>query len=87
MLKTFAVALAMLFGLVPAAARAATVEDIGGLASPTNGIVLGPDGNLWVSESANGSVVRLTPAGAVLGRFAVGSAPASLAAGPGGGCG
>lgn len=66
------------------AARAAVVQEFGGLASTTNGIVLGPDGNFWVSEFVAGSVVRLSPAGAVLGRFPVGGGPTTLANGPGG---
>ena len=64
-------------------ARAGVISERGGLASTTNGIVLGPDGNLWVSEFGNGSVVRMTPAGAVLNRYPVGNGPTTIAVGPG----
>ena len=68
----------------PAPAGAALIQERGGLQSATNGIVLGPDGNFWIAEYVTGNVVRLSPGGAVLGRFAVGAGPTSLATGPGG---
>ena len=41
---------AMVVALVaPAPARAALIQERGGLESATNGIVLGPDGNFWVA--------------------------------------
>ena len=70
--------------LLPAVAGAYVVQDRGGLLSSTNGLALGPDGNLWVTEYGNGTVVRMTPAGRVLQRFPVGSQPTSVATGPGG---
>jgi streptogramin lyase len=63
-----------------APAGAYVVESVGGLQSFTNGITLGPDGNFWVAEAGSGTVVRISPAGAVLGRIGVGSSPTSLAA-------
>ena len=42
------------------------------------------DGNFWVTEYGNGTVVRMTPAGQVLQRFPVGTNPTSVSTGPGG---
>jgi streptogramin lyase len=69
--------------LVTSSAQAAVIQERGGLASGTNGIALGPDGNFWVAEEFSASVVRMTPSGTVLGRFAVGSGPTTVATGPG----
>jgi streptogramin lyase len=82
-LRAALAALALLL-LIPSAARAFVAVPIGGFESTTNGIVLGPDGNLWVSEFDHGTVARVTPGGTVLGRFPVGAQPTSLAVGPGG---
>lgn len=70
--------------LLPASAGAYVVQERGGLESSTNGITLGPDGNLWAVEQAAGKVVRMKPDGTVLGHFAVGPAPTSITTGPGG---
>jgi hypothetical protein len=70
--------------LLPSAAGAAVFQDRGGLASFTNGIALAADGNFWITEAGNGTVVRMRPDGTVLGRFPVGSSPTSVSAGPGG---
>jgi streptogramin lyase len=70
--------------LIAPPAQGAIFQDRGGLASGTNGIALGPDGNFWVAEEFNGSVVRLTPGGAVIRRYAVGESPTSITTGPGG---
>src|SRR4051794_31979924 len=65
-----------------APAHAAVIQDFSDFQSATNGIVLGPDGNFWVSEEFNapGSVVRMTPSGQVLNRYSVGDRPQSIAA-------
>jgi streptogramin lyase len=70
----------------PAPASAFFFQDFAGPESATNGVVIGPDGNFWAAEefSAQGSVVRLSPSGAVLGRYVVGSDPIGVAVGPGG---
>src|SRR5687767_7580205 len=68
--------------LFAAPAGAATIIPIGGFESGTDGIALGPDGNLWVSETA-GNVVRLSPSGQVLNRYP-GTGTGQLSAGPGG---
>src|SRR3954469_5038489 len=60
-------------------ADAAIIQERGPLLSSTNGISRGPDGNLWVAEEFSGSVVQMTPGGAVLNRFAVGNGPTSVA--------
>ncbi len=70
--------------LVPATTQAAVIQQHGGLESAANGIVLGPDGNLWAVEAAAGKVVRMKPDGSILGRIPVGALPASITAGPGG---
>jgi streptogramin lyase len=69
--------------LLTTSAKAAVIQDFSGLASATNGIVLGPDGNFWVAEEFSDSVARMTPSGTVLARFPVGSRPKSVATGPG----
>ena len=38
-----------------APAKAAVIQDFSDVASATNGIVLGPDGNFWVVEEFNDS--------------------------------
>ncbi len=82
-LRAALAALALLL-LIPSAAGAAVFQERGGLASFTNGIALAADGNFWITEAGNGTVARMTPGGTVLGRFPVGAAPTSVAAGPGG---
>ena len=66
------VALAALSAAAPADAY--VIESFG-MASATNGIVLGPDGNFWVSETYNspGTVARVSPAGVVIQRIPVGT--------------
>src|SRR4029079_17556473 len=82
-LRAALAALALLL-LIPSAAGAFVFQERGGLASFTNGIALAADGNFWVTEAGNGTVVRMSPAGSVLGRFPVGADPTSVAARPGG---
>ncbi|MBE2317361.1 hypothetical protein DVA67_015370 [Solirubrobacter sp. CPCC 204708] len=69
---------------LPAPAGAAVIQDFSGFTTGTNGIALGPDGNFWVSEEFGNSVARMTPAGQITGRWAVGARPTSIAAGPNG---
>jgi hypothetical protein len=69
---------------VPASASALTAHEVGGLNSPANGLVIGPDGNIWAAEEAAGTVVRMTPSGQILAHYPVGSDPTSMATGPGG---
>ena len=68
--------------LLAAPAGAASIAPIGGFQSATDGVTLGPDGNLWVSETA-GNVVRLSPSGQVLNRYP-GAGTGQLSPGPGG---
>lgn len=68
--------------LFAAPAGAASLVPIGGFQSATDGVTLGPDGNLWVSETA-GNVVRLSPSGQVLNRYS-GVGTGQLSPGPGG---
>ena len=70
--------------MAPASASALTAHEVVGLNSPANGIVVGPDGDIWAAEEAAGTVVRMTPSGEVLAHYPVGSKPSSLAIGPGG---
>jgi sugar lactone lactonase YvrE len=76
-------ACAVAAALITSSAQAAVIQERGGLTSATNGIALGADGNLWVSEYVTGNVVRMTPDGTVLNRIPVGSNPTSIATGPG----
>jgi sugar lactone lactonase YvrE len=69
--------------LLPAVAGAYVVQERGGLNSATNGIAVGPDGNLWVAEAGAGSVVRMSPGGQILQRLPVGGTPTTVLAGPG----
>lgn len=55
--------------VAPAAASALTAHEVAGLNSPADGIVVGPDGNIWAAESSTGTVVRMTPGGGVLDRY------------------
>ena len=68
----------------PSVAGAYVVQERGGLLSGTNGIALGPDGNLWIAEYGSSSVARITPGGQLVQRYVVGANPTSLAVGPGG---
>jgi virginiamycin B lyase len=57
-----------------------------GAGSAPTAIVAGPDGNLWITEAAGGTIDRVTPAGAVT-AFPIptpGSHPTGIAAGPDG---
>ncbi len=69
--------------LAPASSGAFLIQPVGGPQSATNGIALGPDGNFWVAEEFSGTVVRLTPDGAVVTRFSVGQMPTAVINGPG----
>lgn len=84
MLRIAVLASVLLACALGASAEAAFVQDVSGPQSAANGIVLGPDGNLWVAEEFNGSVVRLTPGGAVVNRYATGGTPTRMTVGPGG---
>jgi streptogramin lyase len=64
-------------------AEAFLIQDHPGPQSGTNGIALGPDGNFWVAEEFSNSVVRMSPAGAVVARYMVGGSPHAVANGPG----
>jgi DNA-binding beta-propeller fold protein YncE len=60
----------------------------GGLSGPKD-LVLGPDGNIYVSSSVNNSVIRYTPSGQLIGTFVTAgsgglSSPFGLAFGPDG---
>ncbi len=70
--------------VAPAAASALTAHEVVGLNSPADGIVVGPDGNIWAAESSTGTVVRMTPGGGVLDRYPVGLKPSLVTTGPGG---
>lgn len=72
------------FLAVTTPAAAFFVQSVDGPISPTNGIVIGPDGNFWVVEQFSNSVVHMTAAGTVLARVPVGGEPISIANGPSG---
>jgi streptogramin lyase len=80
-----AVLTAVVLGVAAVPSGAFVVLERTGLASPTGGIALGPDGNLWVSEINTNSVARLKPNGDLLQRFSdVGVRPGAVTTGPGG---
>jgi streptogramin lyase len=54
------------------------------LESPTAGITVGPDGNIWAVELVADQVVRISPTGAVLARYPLAGEPEGVTAGPGG---
>src|SRR4051812_37012392 len=64
--------------MLAAPAHGALVQAVPGPQSGTNGIAVGPDGNLWVAERASDSVLRMTPGGKVLAHYEVGSGPVSV---------
>jgi len=71
--------------LVATPASAFVFQEKTSTLSATNGIAVGADGNFWVAEQFANSVVRLSPTGAVLNRYAnVGIGPSTVANGPGG---
>ncbi len=70
--------------MAPVSASALTAHEVVGLDSPADGLVVGPDGNIWAAEPSAGTVVRVTPAGQVLAHYPVGAEPTSMATGPGG---
>ena len=81
----------LLVGLVPAAATADPVGAITEHPLPTaesapQGIAVGPDGNLWFTETQGNRIGRITPGGAIT-EFALpndGSSPEGITAGPDG---
>jgi streptogramin lyase len=75
---------ALLTALSPASAGALVVESFGGLESATNGVAVGPDGNVWAAEQFSSSVVRMNPAGQVIDRYPVGNSPYLVASAPNG---
>lgn len=83
-LRLLAVVAGLTATLALAAPAGAFVLQPVAMQSPTSGIALGPDGNLWIAEPDNGTVARMTPAGAVLSHLPVGGRPTALASGPGG---
>ena len=62
-----------------------SVSEVSGLHGPADGIAVGSDGNLWLTEGHAGYIARLTPS-KVLTEFQVtgGSDPTAIAAGPDG---
>ena len=62
-----------------------TFKEVAGGGGP-NSIALGPDGNMWSTESSGNKVARITPSGAVTDfRLPIpGAAPNGIAAGPDG---
>lgn len=86
-LRRLALALLAASALALAAAAPAGAhffQELTGTLSATNGIAIGADGNFWVAEEFSDSVVRMSPSGAVLGRWSVGDAPQAVVSGPGG---
>jgi streptogramin lyase len=83
-LRPLAAAGALTAALVLAAPAAAFIVQPVATQSPTRGITLGPDGNLWAAEPDSGTVARITPTGTVLDHLPVGGRPEALASGPGG---
>lgn len=83
-IRRFVVGALVGLGVAAPAAHGAVITAVGGLQSATNGVVVGPGGDLWAAEEFSDSVVRISPTGQVLGRFAVGQDPTSLTTGPGG---
>lgn len=69
---------------LPATAHAGVFQDRGALGAAARDVVLGPDGNLWATEPSAGKVARVTPGGAVLAEYDVGSGPAGVSTGPNG---
>jgi virginiamycin B lyase len=49
----------------PTLAQASVVKEIGPLASPAYRVVVGPEGNLWFTETSAGKIVRMTLQGAI----------------------
>lgn len=94
-MRRLLVVLALALGcLLPSSASASVFVDLSVLKSPANGMVIGPDGNFWVSEEFSGTVARISPTGTVLQRYELepnpdgdfdnGSLPIGVANGPGG---
>ncbi|MDQ3741905.1 MAG: hypothetical protein M3389_13275, partial [Actinomycetota bacterium] len=78
----FALVAALALGAAPA--QAAFLEYGGLLGGQTDGIALGPDGNLWIGTMSNDSIVRMDQTGKVLQRYAVGGDASDITTGPGG---
>jgi streptogramin lyase len=76
--------------LAGAVAAAAATSDVASEFPTTfekpQGIIAGPDGNVWFAEEDGGRVTRLSPGGAVLGSttLSAGGTPQSLVVGPDG---
>jgi streptogramin lyase len=76
-------AAALLVVVVAGPADAFLIQDHSGLQSGSNGLALGPDGNLWVAEEFSNSLVRMSPDGGVVQRYLVAGSPHAVADGPG----
>jgi virginiamycin B lyase len=89
---TRAVALIFVVGLLAAGSASADVPvSVSSWPTPTaaaapDGIVLGPDGNLWFTEFDANKIGQITPAGQIteFGGLTAGSEPAAITAGPDG---
>lgn len=82
--RSWFLSLAALLAL-PATSSAGVLVPSAPLASGTNSVAVGADGNLWAGEEFASSVVRVSPSGApVLPRFSLPGSPARITTGPGG---
>src|SRR3954468_24630743 len=70
--------------LAAAPAGAVVIDAKTGLLSGSNGIAVGPDGNVWVAEQFNSSVAKVSPAGVVLQPIPMTARPIGVSAGPSG---
>ena len=78
----------LLLLLVPLAAAAQTgsIQEFPAAYGKPQGIVAGPDGNLWVAEEDSNRIARVSPSGSVLREIALspGSGPLAIVVGPDG---
>ena len=82
---TSSLAAAVVTSVVTATPAAAAVVDVKPvLSAGSNGIALGPDGNLWVAEQFNSSVAKVSPTGVVLQRIPMTGPPIGVSGGPSG---
>lgn len=84
-----AILFAVIVAIMPTVQADITIVEHGGLTpgSQPHGIVMGPDGNMWFTESAGDSIGHMTPDGTLIGEYPIptaGSAPNSITVGPDG---
>src|SRR5207244_4837469 len=74
----------LLLAPIPAMAQTGSIQEFPAVFGKPQGIVAGPDGNVWLVEEASSKIAQMSPAGVLLREIPLppGSGPLSIVVGP-----